>query len=49
MADRFVTPFDLYRASLSVALQMLSLSHETRQRACEFEMQRRRDAMSEVQ
>lgn len=44
MADPFVTPFDLYRASLSFALQMLSFSHEARQRACEFEMQRvRRD------
>ncbi|RKR38564.1 hypothetical protein [Paraburkholderia sp. BL17N1] len=46
MADRFVTPFDLYRASLSFALQMLSFSHEARQRACEFEMQRARRDMA---
>ncbi|RKR38570.1 hypothetical protein [Paraburkholderia sp. BL17N1] len=35
MADRFVTLFDLYRASPSFSLQMLRFSHETRQQACD--------------
>lgn len=33
MADRFVTPFDVYRASPSFALQMLWFSHEARQQS----------------
>ncbi|RKT10469.1 hypothetical protein B0G69_7875 [Paraburkholderia sp. RAU2J] len=44
MAGKSVTPFDLYRANLSFALQMVSFSHEARQQVSEFEMQRiRRD------
>ncbi|MFM0514102.1 hypothetical protein [Paraburkholderia sp. RL17-373-BIF-A] len=44
MADKSVTPFDLYRSNLSFAIQILGISHEARQEACEFEMQRiRRD------
>lgn len=40
MADKSPIPFDLYRANLAFALQMLSFSHEARQQACEFQMQR---------
>ncbi|SDR63040.1 hypothetical protein SAMN05445850_8586 [Paraburkholderia tuberum] len=44
MAGKSVTPFDLYRANLSFALQMGSFSHEARQQVSEFDMQRiRRD------
>ncbi|MGF6812667.1 hypothetical protein OKW30_007884 [Paraburkholderia sp. Clong3] len=44
MAGKSVTRFDLYRANLSFALQMVSFSHEARQQVSEFEMQRiRRD------
>lgn len=44
MAGKSVVPFDLYRANLAFALQVLSFSHGARQQACEFEMQRiRRD------
>jgi hypothetical protein len=45
MTGKPVTPFNLYRANLTFALQMLGFSLEARQQACEFEMQRiRRDA-----
>ncbi|ORC49533.1 hypothetical protein [Paraburkholderia terricola] len=44
MTDPSVIPFDLYRANLAFALQMLSFGHEARQQAGEFHMQRvRRD------
>jgi hypothetical protein len=44
MTGKPVTPFDVYRANLTFALQMLGFSLEARQQACEFEMQRiRRD------
>lgn len=44
MTGTSVTPLDLYRATLSFALRLLSFSHQARQQACEFEMQRiRRD------
>jgi hypothetical protein len=44
MAGRSVTPFDLYRANLAFALQLLSFGQEARQQTCEFEMRRiRRD------
>ncbi|CAD6556923.1 hypothetical protein LMG28727_06239 [Paraburkholderia kirstenboschensis] len=44
MAGKSVTPFDLYRANLSLALQVGSFSHEARQQVSELEMQRiRRD------
>ncbi|EIF30809.1 hypothetical protein BCh11DRAFT_06315 [Burkholderia sp. Ch1-1] len=44
MTGKSVTPFELYRANLSFSLQVWSFSHEARQQACEFEMQRiRRD------
>ncbi|MFL9893217.1 hypothetical protein P0D71_28955 [Paraburkholderia sp. RL17-383-BIF-A] len=44
MTGKSVTPFELFRANLSFALQALSFGHQARQQACEFEMQRiRRD------
>ncbi|MFL9965472.1 hypothetical protein PQR02_31410 [Paraburkholderia sediminicola] len=44
MTGKRVTPFNLYRANLTFALQMLGFSLEARQQACDFEMQRiRRD------
>lgn len=44
MTGKPVTPFNLYRANLTFALQMLGFSLEGRQQACELEMQRiRRD------